>query len=68
MERDIPWLQDTSETDIWSDWDVAYRDVIVLDADNHPVAAFNLTTHDISAPSEFEALRELLLDVERGTD
>jgi hypothetical protein len=68
MERDIPWLQDMPETDIWSDWDVVYRDVIVLDADNHPVAAFNLTTHDISVPSEFEALRELLLGVERGTD
>ena len=60
---DIPWLQDVASSDVWTAWDVRYRDVVVLDADNHPVAVFNLTDHDLARPADYEALKALLLDL-----
>jgi len=41
---------------------VTYRDVIILDADNIPVAVFNLTTHDLSAAGNRDALKQKLRD------
>ena len=32
--RDLPWLQDTASANVWGAWNVTYRDVVVLDADN----------------------------------
>lgn len=58
--KDIPWLQETADHDVWSDWGVTYRDVIILDAENEPVAAYNLTTHNLSLPADYEALKALL--------
>jgi len=29
--REIPWLQETSDQDVWSAWKVTYRDVVILD-------------------------------------
>jgi len=62
MRRDLPWLQDTARDDVWGSWDVAYRDLVILDADNRKVAVFNLTEHNLDDPAEVDALRQLLLD------
>ncbi len=59
--RDLPWLQDTIEVGAWSAWAVTYRDVQVLDADNHLVGIYNVTDHDLSIPAEYAGLRALLL-------
>jgi hypothetical protein len=40
---------------------VDYRDVIVLDAENRAVAVYNLTSHDLGRPSNFEELRNILI-------
>ena len=58
--RDIPWLQDIAGEDVWTTWSVGYRDVIILDAQNEVIEVFNLTTHDLSEPSEYDALKALL--------
>ena len=29
--RDLPWLQETADLNVWNLWDVTYRDVILLD-------------------------------------
>jgi hypothetical protein len=60
--RTLPWLQDTASENVWASWQVTWRDVIVLDAQNHFVAVFNLTAHDLSNPTEYAALKTLLID------
>jgi hypothetical protein len=68
--RQIPWLQDVAAQNVWSAWrvnhirpgspGVVYRDVIVLDRRNHPIAVFNLTQHDLGNPTNFAALKSIL--------
>ncbi len=62
MRREIPWLQDTPEEDVWTRWAVEFRDLVILDGNNRKVAVFNLTEHNLDVPAEVEALRALLLD------
>ncbi len=59
--NDIPWLQDTAAQDVWSRWAPTYRDVIILDAENRPIAVYNLTVHDLQSPAAFAELKALLL-------
>ena len=54
--RDIPWLQDTEEVDAWGLWGVEYRDVYVLDTNGHLRFVFNLTSHDLSNPTNWDTL------------
>lgn len=61
--RKIPLLQDVAEVDAWTQWEVVYRDVIILDRDGAPVGVFNLTEHDLSMMGEYAALKGLLLDL-----
>ena len=46
--RDLPWLQETLDDQVWNKWKVTYRDVVVLDRNNRPAAVFNLTVHDLA--------------------
>lgn len=62
LGRDLPWLQDVPAQDVWTLWDVEYRDVVILDGLNRPVGVFNLTVHDLAIPAEYAALRQMLLD------
>ena len=59
----IPWLQDTAAQNVWSDWKVTWRDVIILDDANNVAGIFNLTDHDLQDPAQYNALKALLLDV-----
>jgi hypothetical protein len=43
----IPWVQDTTNQLVWERWGVQWRDLIILDCFNRPVARDNLTTHDM---------------------
>lgn len=58
--RDLPWLQDTPEADVWTAWGIAYRDVVVLDADGVVVGVYNLTAHDLGVPDNYDELLELI--------
>jgi hypothetical protein len=60
--RTLPWLQETVNDDVWGDWSVTYRDVIILDANNIPVGVYNLTAHDLSAAANRDALKQKLRD------
>ncbi len=59
--RTLPWLQDTLAEDVWNDWAVTYRDVVVLDAENKPIAVYNLTTNDLGQPANFATLKSILV-------
>jgi hypothetical protein len=60
--RALPLLQDTGEARAWSSWEVVYRDVVILGAENEKAGVYNLTQHDLRDSSNFEALKEMLLE------
>jgi hypothetical protein len=60
--KDLPVLQDQFEPRIWWLWDVEYRDVVILDAENIPVGVYNLTVHDLSNSLNYEELYAMLLE------
>ena len=60
-EGDLPLLQDTDEASVWDDWDVTFRDVVILNSDNEQVGVFNLTTHNLSDAANYEELKALLI-------
>ncbi len=66
--RNLPWLQDVDGdgdglSDVWRNlWDVTYRDVVIVDADNVKLGAFNLTEHNLASPENYDALRQMLID------
>ncbi len=60
--RALPWLQDTPEANVWAAWQVTFRDVVILDTENRPVAAYNLTVHDLADPASYAELKQLLTD------
>jgi hypothetical protein len=60
--RVLPLLQDRSDVDAWGLWRVEYRDVVILDTQNRPVAVYNLTLHDLADTSDYAELKALLLE------
>lgn len=65
--RDVPWLQDVDgdgdgQSDVWTSWDVTYRDVVILDAANTRVGVFNLTSQSLQVPDNYNTLRQMLVD------
>lgn len=66
--RTLPWLQDVdadgnAKSDVWYDrWSVTYRDVVILDGSNAKVGVYNVTVHDLAAPENYAALKEMLVD------
>jgi hypothetical protein len=59
--RTIPWLQEEpGGDDPWTDWNVTYRDVVILDSSNVLVDVYNLTEHDLSSPANRDALKAKL--------
>jgi len=66
--RTLPWLQDVDldsdgNSDVWTAWDVTYRDVIILDGTNWPVAVFNVTENNLSESAAYDALKQLVVDI-----
>ena len=64
---DLPWLQDVDgngdgESDAWANWQVVYRDVIILNAANVPVGRFNLTSQDLQLFEYYSALRRMFVE------
>jgi len=59
--RDLPLVQDTYDAKTWVAWQVQYRDVVILDADNVQVAVYNLTDHPLDDPANYAELKALLI-------
>ena len=64
--RDIPWLQDVDGddngvSDIWEQWDVTFRDVVILDANNEKVEVYNVTVHNLSDTQNYDTLRQMFI-------
>ncbi len=63
---DTPLLQDTADVDAWGSWNVSYRDVIVLDAENRKVGVFNLTNSSLADTLNYQALKDMLIAAAGG--
>jgi len=60
--RSLAWLQDTEEQAVWETWGVAYRDVVILDADSMYVDVFNLTSNALTDEDNYAELLERLVE------
>jgi hypothetical protein len=59
--RDIPWLQNTDEEDVWTSWEITYNDVIILDDQNERAAVFNLNPpNSLTTPANYDSLKSLI--------
>lgn len=63
LERDLPWLLDTRSENVWATWNVAYRDLLILDDENKPVAVFNLTELNLSDTDLYEQVKQTFVDL-----
>jgi len=60
--HDLPYVQDDATQMVWDRWEANYRDLVILDGDNQPVDAFNLTVRDLSESYVYEELKTLLIE------
>jgi len=60
-QNTLPWLQSTSDNDVWDLWGVVFRDVIVLGPNNEYLWVFNLTENDLSDSDHYTTLKNQLL-------
>jgi len=59
-DRDIPWLQDSMAEQVWTKWQVTYRDVIILDENNEVLGVYNLTEHNLADAGSYDELKLML--------
>ena len=60
----LPLLQDTEEDAVWASWGGVWRDVYILDRDNHRVTVYNLTENPITDPDNYAELKALFMAVD----
>ena len=60
--RVLPWLQDTAQQNVWGSWNVTWRDVFVLDAQNRVLRIYNLTQYDLAITANYDTLKSILLN------
>ena len=58
--RDLPWLQPVTGEEVWTVWQVEYRDVIILGPGNERLGTFNLTANNLSDPVNYASLMNQL--------
>ena len=62
QNRVLPWAQDNEDSHVWDTWNITLRDFIVLDINGDFFYKINLTDVDPSIESNYENLKQLLLD------
>jgi hypothetical protein len=45
---------------VWESWNARWRDIIILNQDNTPVARFNCSDHRLENAANFDSLKTLL--------
>ena len=59
--RALPWLQPSADEDVWTLWQVVYRDVFIVGTGNEHRSTFNLTTDSLADPENYATLMTQLL-------
>ena len=67
-EGDLPILQEDAANPVWSDWNVSWRDVVVLDPTNESLGVFNLTTFSLDNATNYAELKAILVAAAQGED
>ena len=62
QNRVLPWAQDNEDSHVWETWKIILRDFIILDINGDFFYKINLTNVDPSIESNYENLKQLLLD------
>jgi len=65
--KDIPWLQDVDQdgdgrSDVWTDWEVVWRDVFIVDPAGEVVDIISLTVNDLRRTDNYDELKGLLIE------
>ncbi len=60
--RVLPWLQPANDQDVWTLWQVEYRDLVILGPGNEQLGTFNLTVNNLSDAENYAALMSQLLE------
>ncbi|MEM7246030.1 MAG: hypothetical protein AAF533_11855 [Acidobacteriota bacterium] len=67
--RDLPWLQETVDQQVWTPWEIRYRDIAVVNRQGELVGTFNVTDNPISSDptnverrANYDALKQMLQD------
>ena len=60
--RAAPWLQSDAQHDVWTQWEVTYRDVYIVGPGNELLGVYNLTSHDLAIPANYDTLKNMILD------
>ena len=68
-DHTLPMLQDVSDADVWTSWNVTFRDVYVLDASNEVFGVYNLTQNSISdtTSANYDELKCMFVEAAGGT-
>ena len=66
--RTLSWLQDIAEQNVWTRWEVEYRDVRILDSQGQLYAVFNLTTYDLGIETNRTTLKQYFLAAAKSRD
>jgi hypothetical protein len=61
----VPWLQDTTAQNVWVNWHAQWRDVYIVDKQNHLNEVYNLFDHDLSQPANYATLKNALIESAR---
>lgn len=59
---DLPLFQDSESEGVQDAWSASFRDVVILNSVNEPVGVFNLTTHSLAVPANYETLKTMLIE------
>ena len=62
------WIRDTSVLKIQESWGAAYRDVVVLDANNRTVGVINVTINDLRVEANKTAMKNLIISAASPAD
>ena len=62
VDIELPWLQDDAIEEVWETWNVTYRDVWILDAQNEVSAIYNLSENTLANPSNYADLMDIFVD------
>lgn len=66
--RYLPWVQETDETYVWSEWNITLRDFVILDRNGVEITRVNLTPYNpspegtASCSGNYEAIKEIILN------
>ena len=66
----LAWLQDSLDAtqSAWTNWQVTWRDVRIIDPSNKLIAVYNLTEHDLLNPTNYLALKRTFLQAAQAVD